>query len=184
MTTIPEQIWVWLNSNIIASFLGGLWAAVVFWKLFERKVKILLEDAERKRISKSFIEETLYNLIVANQAIEKVVEWELENRFTLLEYQTKGTEDFLNSEPLSLSRKYYINLRVYLYSIKKDNKLLNIHWFGNTPNLNSQAEHRKVFVDNAKVNQRSISTLITDTKFVKEMEKLELADKLEDYQGK
>lgn len=173
---ITNFLWNLLNENFISSLVGGFLSTFFFWIVFQRKIESLFTFNEKKRLSKRFMEEMIYNFIVANNIIKKESEYLNGDTFTFLEYEVNDIDTFVKLAPLDLSKKFYLRARVMNSALKKDNKLINIYWF--TPNLtrSDRLNHKNIFINNAKINIETIKSFLSDPDFISQAKSMGIDD--------
>lgn len=175
--TLLDFLWSAVNTNFISSFLGGFLAVVIFWKIFEQKIKSSIEFNERKKLAQKFLLELLYNRIVASKVVESETKYMNSNEFTFLKYETTHTENFLLSQPINLGKEFYAELGVLISGgFRKDNMLLDIFWFSPEATEIDRRNYKRVFISNAKNNVVNIDKILGDERFQSAMRRLGLAD--------
>lgn len=173
---IAKTVWSAINLNFISQLLGGFLATATFWIIFEHRIKNLIESREKTRISKMFLEQILYNRIVAAGIVKKQEEYTNSSEFTFLKYETENLDKFLGSEPLELETTFYANARIISSVFKKDNMFIDIYWFAPGATETDRKNYKQVLIDNAKTNITSIDKILNDKAFVEQMKQLGLTN--------
>jgi hypothetical protein len=174
-----------MNSNLISSFIGSFFAAILFWFIIEQRIKNIVKYTENRKFSKKFLEELLYNRIVATKIVESEKKYLETKEFTFLKYETKYIDGFLIYEPLSLDRDFYMQAEIIASSaFKKDNMLIDIFWFAPNATDPDRDNYKKVLINNAKQNIKNIDKVISNKKFSSEMQRLGLTEEVQSEVGK
>jgi len=165
------SLWRILNTNFIAQVIGGLSANLIFWILFEKRIRATLEITEKKKLSQQFLEEILCNRRVA----EMIIETRNSDLTNFLKYKTGLITNFLSAEPLDLSKEFYAKARVLsATALDKDNMLIDITWFSPSSTQSQRNQYKDTLIENAYLNIKSIDKILSDQRFQAEMKKLGL----------
>lgn len=170
-------LWSILETNFFSSLIGGFLAALLFWTIFQDRIRKLIDYRETKRISGNFLGELLYNHIVASKNISKADYYFESKQMNVLEYETDSIAEFIKREPLDLGVEFYKRLQVfYSAGLKKDNMLLKIHWFSPSLTVADMSIAKKNYLDNSRSVLKQITKILNNKKLLSLMKKMGLTD--------
>jgi len=171
------QLWTIINSNFVSSLLGGLLGMVIFWFLFQEKIRKLAEFNQNKRVCENFIEALIYNKIVAEKNLSKTVDFTLNKKMTILKYSTEPIDAFLSVKPIDMGDKFYGELQVFnLANLKSSNMLLKIFWFAPELTEIDRNNAKKELLENSKKVNDQITNILNNSKLTGYMRGFGLTD--------
>ncbi len=169
---ILTKVWEGINTNFFASLIGGFLANIIFWKVIQEKLLDKLELRDKKRLSQAFVEELVYNQLIAEKKIAKP---DNENHISL-KYETEAITNFLSARPLELARAFYINIRVKVKFLKEDNSLMDLYLFRPKVTETERNDYRDKIIRRATDHIDSINNILSDENFNKQERELGILD--------
>ncbi len=167
-----KGVWSTINfTDLLSQVLSSLIAATLFWILIESRIKKFVESKERIQLSRMFLEQVIYNRIVAVKIVEKKDSYLSGKNYTFLKYETSDIDKFLATEPLNLDIKFYANTRVVNAALKKDNMLIDIFWFSPQLTQEDRKINKETLIANASICVENMDKILNDKDFVTKMKK-------------
>lgn len=167
-------LWSILNTNFFSALVGGLIAALLFWLLFQKGIKKLIDYKETRRISGNFLGELLYNRIIAEDNINKADHYSKSKELTVREYETESIYEFYKRKPIELGNEFYGHLHAFYGGLKNNNIFLKIYWFSPDSTETDRFNTKKNYLNNSKNVRSAIDKILNNEKFLDHLRKMGL----------